>query len=54
MVKDPNLPYKLPIAEEIIVGFIPFAIVWKLWEMQIDAYTIRTRFTESISYVGNH
>ena len=53
-VKEPNLPYYLPIAGGRIFEFIPFLRVLTLCKMQTDSSRIRTRVAESISYVTGY
>ena len=48
-VKEPSLTIYLPITEERIVGFIPFARVLVLSEIQTTLFRIRTPFVVSIS-----
>ena len=52
-IKEPNLPYYLPIAGGRIVGFIPFLRVLALREKPTASFRIWTLFTMSISYDNN-
>ena len=53
--KEPSLPYYLPIiADDGIVGYIPFLTIFALSEMQTTPSKNRTRFAVSISNVDNH
>ena len=51
MVKEPSLPYYLPIAGERITGFIFFVRVFMLCEVQTSS--VQTWVTVSIFYDGN-
>ena len=50
MVKEPNVFYYLPKAEEVIGGFIPFQKVLALYEMQTASSRFWTRVTVSILF----
>ena len=52
--EEPGLPYYLPIAGGRITGFIPFAKVLVLCEMQSVSSMIWTHVAVSISYDDNH
>ena len=52
--EETSLPYYLPIAGEIIIGFIPFPRVLVLCEMQSVLSRIWTRVAVSISYDVHH
>ena len=52
--EEPCLPYYLLIAGGRIIGFIPFARVLVLCEMQSVSFRIWTRVAVSISYDNNH
>ena len=54
MVKEPNLPYNLPLAGERIIEFILFQVVSAFCEMQTASSRIWTWVTMSISIDGNH
>ena len=49
-----SLPYYLLIAEERLIGFITFARVLALCEVQIVSFRIWTLVAVSVSYDGNH
>ena len=53
-VKEPSLPYYLPIASGSIIGYIPFPWVLALLEIQTVSSRIWTCVTVSISYDGNN
>ena len=52
--EETSLPYYLPIAGGIIIGFIPFPRVLVLCEMLSVSSRIWTRVAVSISYDDNH
>ena len=52
-VKEPSLPYYLPIAGGRIFGFIRFTEILVLWEMQTASFWIWTRVANSPYYEGN-
>ena len=51
--EESSLPYYLPIAGGIIIGFIPFPRILVLCEMQSVSSRILTRVAVSISYDDN-
>ena len=54
MAEKPSLPYYLPIAGGIIIGFIPFPRVLVLCEMQWVSSRIWTRAAVFVSYADNN
>ena len=54
VAEEPSLPYYLPIAGGIIIGFIPFPRVLVLCEMPSVSSRIWTRVLVSISYDDNN
>ena len=52
-IREPSLPYYLPITKEKKIGFIPLLRVLASPEMQTALYKIWTRVTLSISYVNS-
>ena len=53
-VKDPCLPYYLPITGGRSVGFVPFSTVVALWEIQTALSKIWIQVDMSISYNFKH
>ena len=53
-IKEPNLPYYLPIAGRSIIRYIFFPKVLVLWEIQQSSFRIWTQVIKSISYDNNH
>ena len=52
--EETSLHYYLPIAGEIVIGFIPFPRVLVMCEMQSVSSRIWTRVAVSITYDDNH